>query len=385
MDIDFAKVLGILAFVVALLISVMIHEFGHFITARKFGMRVSEFFVGFGKRLWSIKRGETEYGVKAIPAGGYCRIEGMTPTDAMPDSQEERAFWRAASWKKLIVLGAGSFAHFAIGTILIFVVFAGTGYTTYHPGILKVEAGTPAAAVGLQAGDQVISINGQALDGWKSGIATIANSKGAPLTLVVERSGRRITVVASAVYLEDEKRYRLGIYPGDLREFQRDSIGTALSKSGDSVVMLTQASLKSLWQLPTKVPQLIRQTFMGEKRDPNGLVGVVGAARVSGDVVASDGTTTNERVTMFIFLIASLNIFVGIFNLLPILPLDGGHMAVAIADQIRAFFARIRRRPRPAPINVNVLTPITMVVVVILGLLTVLLVLADIINPVSLN
>ena len=127
MNIDFVNILGVIAFVVALLISVMIHEFGHFITARKFGMRVSEFFVGFGKRLWSITRGETEYGIKAIPAGGYCRIEGMTPTDAMPDAQEDRAFWRASSGKKLIVLGAGSFAHFLIGFILLFTVFAGTG------------------------------------------------------------------------------------------------------------------------------------------------------------------------------------------------------------------------------------------------------------------
>jgi membrane-associated protease RseP (regulator of RpoE activity) len=137
--------------------------------------------------------------------------------------------------------------------------------------------------------------------------------------------------------------------------------------------------------LPQKIPQLFRQTFMGEERDPNGLVGVVGAARVSGEVVANKRDTTNEKVTTFLLLVASLNIFVGIFNLLPILPLDGGHMAVAIADEIRALFARLRRRPRPAPINVNVLTPITGVVVVLLGILTLLLVIADIFNPVSLN
>jgi membrane-associated protease RseP (regulator of RpoE activity) len=124
---------------------------------------------------------------------------------------------------------------------------------------------------------------------------------------------------------------------------------------------------------------------MGEERDPNGLVGVVGAARVSGEVVANKGDTTNEKVTTFLLIVASLNIFVGIFNLLPVLPLDGGHMAVAIADEIRALFARLRKRPRPAPINVNVLTPVTGVVVVLLGILTLLLVIADIFNPVSLN
>ena len=109
------ELLGILAFVVALLFSVMVHEFGHYITARRYGMWVSEFFVGFGKRLWSVQRGETEFGVKAIPAGGYCKIEGMAPNDEMPEGQEDRAFYKASSGKKLVVLGAGSFLHFVLG------------------------------------------------------------------------------------------------------------------------------------------------------------------------------------------------------------------------------------------------------------------------------
>ena len=117
------KVLGVLAFVVALLISVMVHEFGHYITAKKFGMKISEFFLGFGKRIWSFTKGETEFGIKAIPAGGYCRIEGMTPLDTMPVGEESRAFFSASSGKKLIVLGAGSFAHFVIGFLLIFSIF----------------------------------------------------------------------------------------------------------------------------------------------------------------------------------------------------------------------------------------------------------------------
>ena len=124
---------------------------------------------------------------------------------------------------------------------------------------------------------------------------------------------------------------------------------------------------------------------MGEERDPNGLVGVVGAARVSGEAVGSENLTGNQRLQTFILIVASLNIFVGLFNLLPILPLDGGHMAVAIADEIRALFARIRKKPRPAAIDVNVLTPITMAVFVVLALLTAVLLVADIINPISLN
>jgi membrane-associated protease RseP (regulator of RpoE activity) len=144
-------------------------------------------------------------------------------------------------------------------------------------------------------------------------------------------------------------------------------------------------SLKSLALLPSKIPELWGQTFGGDERDINGLVGVVGVARVSGETLASGNQNWSQRIGTFLIIIASLNIFVGIFNLLPILPLDGGHMAVAIADEIRALIARLRGRGRPAPINVQVLTPITAVIVVILIALTLLLLVADIINPISLN
>jgi membrane-associated protease RseP (regulator of RpoE activity) len=144
-------------------------------------------------------------------------------------------------------------------------------------------------------------------------------------------------------------------------------------------------SAQSLVSLPSKIPALWGQTVRGEERDANGLVGVVGVARVSGEAVGNAQLTIPERLATFILIVASLNIFVGIFNLLPILPLDGGHMAVAIADEVRALFARLRRRPRPAAIDVTVLTPVTMVVFVILACLTLLLLVADVINPVTLN
>jgi membrane-associated protease RseP (regulator of RpoE activity) len=377
------EILGIIAFVLALLTSVMFHELGHFLTARKFGMRVSEFFVGFGRRVWSITRGETEYGIKAIPAGGYCRIEGMTPTDQMPAGEEGRAFIRASSLKKLIVLGAGSTAHFLLGFLLIFSIFFAVGYTTLTPNIAQVSENSVAQAAGFKAGDEILSINGNPVENWSVDAKQIAESKGAELRFEVLRAGEKITITATPSYNEEAKRYILGVVTALGTE--RDSFLESGSQSGRATWFLTKESVKSLIALPTKVPQLFRQTFMNEERDPNGLVGVVGAARVSGEAVGSDKLNGNERLTTFILLVASLNIFVGIFNLLPILPLDGGHMAVAIADEIRALFARLRKKPRPAPIDVNVLTPITGVVVILLGILTVLLVIADIINPVSLN
>ena len=377
------EILGIIAFVLALLISVMFHELGHFLTARKFGMWVSEFFVGFGRRIWSITRGETEYGIKAIPAGGYCRIEGMTPTDEMPQGELDRAFISAPSWKKLIVLGAGSTAHFILGFLLIFSIFFGVGYTTITPVIAEVKEDSVASSAGFLPGDEIISIDGDAVTQWSKDASKIGESKGAAMHFVVKRGSEDIPIDVSPAYNTEAKRYMLGVITALGTE--RDGFTKSLSESSKATWVLTKESAKSLVALPSKVPQLFRETFMHEKRDPNGLVGVVGAARVSGQAVGSDKLNNNERLATFILLVASLNIFVGLFNLLPILPLDGGHMAVAIADEVRALYARLRKKARPAPIDVNVLTPITGVVVVLLGILTVLLVVADIINPVSLN
>jgi membrane-associated protease RseP (regulator of RpoE activity) len=379
------ELLGILAFVVALLFSVMVHEFGHYITARKYGMWVSEFFVGFGKRIWSVQRGETEFGVKAIPAGGYCKIEGMSPNDEMPQGQEERAFYKASSGKKLIVLGAGSFLHFVLGFVLLFTLFAGIGTNQVLPVINEVVPNSAAQAAGIQAGDEVISINGKRVTEWYKDVEVIRESQGADLTLVLNRNGEEVAVTTAArlTDIDGTKRYVLGIV--NEVGLERSGVLVSIKNSATVTKGFLVESVKSLGKLPEKIPALWGATVRGEERDANGLVGVVGVARVSGEAVGSDKLTPMERLATFVLIVASLNIFVGVFNLLPILPLDGGHMAVAIADSIRAFFARLRGRPRPAPIDVTVLTPITMVVFVVLATLTLLLLVADVINPVTLN
>jgi membrane-associated protease RseP (regulator of RpoE activity) len=374
---------GIIAFAIALLLSVMVHEFGHYITAKRFDMKVTEFFLGFGKRLWSFTRGETEFGIKAIPAGGYCRIEGMTPRDEMPIGEESRAFFGATTTRKLIVLGAGSFAHFVIGFLLIFSIFFGVGVNTLLSDISQVAPNSAAAAAGFQPGDKITAVNGKKVTNWYEDSQVIRDSQGKELSFTVLRDGNEITISAAPTYVESDKRYVLGVVTKI--GTQREGFIPSISESGRAIAVLTRESVKALIALPSKVPQLIRQTFGGEERDPNGLVGVVGAARVSGDAVSSNKLNNTERLGTFLLLVASLNIFVGLFNLLPLLPLDGGHMAVAIADEIRAFFARLRGKPRPAGIDVNVLTPITMTVFVVLAVLTSILLIADIFNPVSLN
>jgi membrane-associated protease RseP (regulator of RpoE activity) len=379
------QILGVVAFVIALLFSVMVHEFGHYITARRYGMRVSEFFLGFGKRIWSFTKGETEFGIKAIPAGGYCKIEGMVPDDQMPAGQEDRAFYKASSGKKLVVLGAGSFLHFVLGYLLLFVLFAGVGTNQVLPVIGEVVSNSAAQAAGIKAGDEVTSINGVKVTTWYKDVEAIRNSQGRELTLGLIRNGQEITITATPrlTDVDGTERYVLGIV--NTVGLKRSSVTESTTNAFTVTKSFMTESVKSLISLPSKIPALWGQTVRGEERDANGLVGVVGVARVSGEAVGDGDLTASERWATFLLIIASLNIFVGIFNLLPILPLDGGHMAVAIADEIRALYARLRGRARPAAIDVTILTPITMVVFVILACLTLLLLVADVINPVTLN
>ena len=393
------KIVGILAFVIALLLSVMIHEFGHYITAKKYGMRVSEFFLGFGKRIWSFTKGETEFGIKAIPAGGYCRIEGMTATDEMPAGEESRAFFKANSGRKLVVLGAGSFLHFVLGFVILIGIFAGIGtsqptttITQISPCVPRLNTAcadsdprSPALLAGLKAGDVITSLNGVPLNNWVKDVEVIRTSAGKELIIEIERNGiaQTFSVIPATRVIEGKEYGFLGI----VNEYQlvRDTPFTSIKNAALVSWDFMSGSIKAIISLPSKIPALWGATVSGTERDPNGLVGIVGVAQVSGQAVSSEGLSASERIQTFLLIIASLNFFIGVFNLLPILPLDGGHMAVAIADEIRAVFAHLRGRTRPDGINVNKLAPVTMVVFIFLAALTVLLLAADILNPVNLN
>ena len=391
--------IGILAFVVALLTSVMIHEAGHFFTARRFGMKVTEFFLGFGKRLWSTQRGETEFGIKAIPAGGYCRIVGMSPREDLPEGDGDRAFFRASAPKRLIVLGAGSFLHFVLGFLLIFAIFFGVGTVALTSTVREVlpcinndqaactstSVPSPAKASGILAGDKFIAINGYEVHDWNKDINVVRNSPGKTNIFSVERNGERLEIpITSEAHVVNGKT--IGMI-GVINELgmMRQPLSQSIKYSGQLFNELFKGSITSLTQLPSKIPALVRQTFGGEVRDPAGLVGVIGVAEASAQTAGNSSLAWNERIATFLLIIASLNIFVGIFNLLPLLPLDGGHMAIAAIDGLRNTWARIRRRPIPRGIDVETLTPITLVVFVLLAGLSILLLAADIFNPVHFN
>ena len=394
------SLLGILAFVVALLVSVMIHEAGHYLTAKKFGMKVTEFFLGFGQKIWSTQRGETEFGIKAIPAGGYCRIVGMSSREVLSPADSPRAFIKATVTQRLIVLGAGSFLHFVIGFLLLITLFGAVGVTSVTNQIQKISdcvpqvasevcsatsTPSPAKTVGLLAGDKIVKIDGQSFELWSDAVAVIRASAGREINLVIDRSGDQVQVpVTPATRMVDGKPVGvLGVINeiGTIRFNPIAATARATSFTGE----ILQNSVTSLIALPTKIPDLFAQTFGTTERDPEGLVGVVGVARVSGETASTEKLTLNEKIATFVLIVASLNIFVGMFNLLPLLPLDGGHMAVAIADGIRNFIAKRRGLAKPAPIDVERLTPITMVVFVLMASLSILLLAADIFNPIRLN
>ena len=389
---------GVLAFIFALLFSVMVHEFGHYITAKRYGMRVTEFFLGFGKRLWSTQRGETEFGVKAIPAGGYCRISGMSPREVLPPEVQERAYFRAKTHQKLIVSGAGSFLHFVLGFLLLFLLFSGVGVAKPLSTISEVvpcvpisnqcvesDPISPAKSAGLLAGDRIVGIDGKLNLDWEEISPILRQSAGEEIELTIDRSGEQfsIRVKLASRTVEGEERGYLGIINeyGLVRENPITAINSSINATGDLIV----GSAKALVNLPAQIPSLFGQTFLGEERNSDGLVGIVGVARATGDTVSSRNLTTGEKLATFILIIASLNIFVGIFNLLPILPLDGGHMAIAVYEGIRRQVYRLRGRAEPGKVDVEKLTPITAVVLVFLIILTVLLLIADIFNPINLN
>lgn len=391
---------GVLLFVAALLFSVMVHEFGHYIFAKKFGMKVTEFFLGFGKRIWSTKRGETEFGVKAIPAGGYCRIEGMTTNDAMPEGEESRAFVIASTPRKLLVLGAGSFNHFVLGFLLILVMLAGIGTQSMSSTIAQIvpcvsstttcsanDPVSPAVIAGLKAGDQIIAINGQktTANNLSKDLAAIQNKSGKEFIFTVQRGSKTLDLKVTPTdrTIQGYTYSFVGFAAKDA--IYRQPIFSAIKDSGNVTWYMIKESVKSLVRLPAMVPELVKETFGNSPRDPNGPVGIVGVARASGEITSSAKLDTTNQIIIFLMMVASLNIFVGIFNLLPLLPLDGGHMAVAIADAIRYRYARIRGREKPAPIDINRLTPITVLVFTLLVGLTALLLIADIVNPVNLN
>jgi membrane-associated protease RseP (regulator of RpoE activity) len=396
--------LGVVAFVVALLTSVVLHEAGHFVTARRFGMKATQFFVGFGPTLWSRRRGETEYGIKAIPAGGFVKIVGMTPLEDVDPEDEPRAFYRQSAPKKAVVLAAGSVVHFCIAVLLVFGVTALLPSVDEEAPVVSAPAATvpvsatasgvsdetvPAPAAGvLQEGDRVLSVDGTPVQTWREVVELVRDSPGEPLAVEVERgsSTTTVTLTPAAVTRPDlddpSETVQVGaIGVGQDIVLDRLGPGEAVAESVDRLELMVTGTYRAVTEKLGTIT-----TLYSPERDREGLVGLVGAARVSGEVLDLEQVPFVLRIADFLLLIAGLNLFVGLFNLLPLLPLDGGHLAVLAYENARD---RVRRlfgyRGEFQRVDFTKLLPLTYVVVLAFAGLTLWIMGADIVNPIRLT
>ncbi|HLZ37243.1 MAG TPA: site-2 protease family protein [Mycobacteriales bacterium] len=398
--------LGVVAFVVVLLLSIMLHEAGHFLTAKRFGMKATQFFLGFGPTLWSFRRGETEYGVKAIPAGGFVKIEGMTPLDELAPGEEERAFYRQPAPQRAVVLAAGSVTHFLLAFVLLFAVLVGLGVptgreTTALASVSECVPATPtqacrpddppspAKAAGLRPGDRIVEFAGEPVTDWRDFTQRVRHAPPGPTSLVVERDGRRVTLRPSVVLAErpsladPSRTERVGVL-GIVPQSQTERVGpvAGLGRSAELMGRLFAATGQALVAIPAAVPKLWDQALHDSPRDASGLIGPVGAARISGQALET-GAPATQKVASFLLLMAGLNVFIGVFNLLPLLPLDGGHLAILAFEQARSRIARALGRRDPGRVDLTKLLPAAYFVVALFIGLSVLLLLSDIVNPVT--
>jgi membrane-associated protease RseP (regulator of RpoE activity) len=397
-----AFVLGVVIFVVALAISVMLHEFGHFITAKKFGMRVTQFFLGFGTTLWSMFRGETEYGVKALPLGGFVKITGMTSMEELDVADEPRSFRKQPGWQRIIVLGAGSFMHFVLALFLFFILAVAVGQQTStnvvsglascvpvsnaalnsnSPCAGAGHARTPAEMAGVKPNDTIVSIDGHSIANWNQ-LHTVLKSQPAHtrLPMVVKRDGRDVHLEVTLASIRGDTVPYLGVESAVA--FEPQNPFSAVAFAGSQFADTLTSSAQAIGKLPSALPDLF------SKNRANTAAGqvssVVGVGAVTGDVVEA-AIPWQAKVWLVLYLIASLNIFVGAFNLLPLLPLDGGHLAVVVYERIRAWFARILGRPDPGLVDIQKLVPVSLLVFAVLVGVSTLLIAADIFNPVHLQ
>ena len=394
------NLIGWVIFIVALLVSVMLHETGHFVLAKRFGMKVTRYFVGFGPTIWSTWRGETEYGIKALPFGGFVKIVGMHSLDDPDDPEDEpRAFRSHPAWQRILVLCAGSAMHFILALVLVFglaltvgiandnVTRVGTispcvpaSVTAYTNGSCTGSHVTsPAELAGLRVGDVVTAFDGRPVSTFTQLTDLIRPlPPGTPVTITVRRDGKLVNLHTNLANVKGRSGSYLGVGPAVL--FQVASPLRAIEYSGTTFGQVLVGSAQAVAALPAALPKL----FAKDRSSTAGgqVSSVVGAAEATGAEVASSAGW-QYKVSFVLLLIASLNIFVGAFNMLPLLPLDGGHIAVIVYERIRAWLARLRGRPDPGLANMAKLLPVSFSLFVVLIFFSLALVAADIFNPVN--
>ena len=422
------EIVGILFLVLVIMLSIGLHEIGHLAPAKKFGVKVTQYMIGFGPTIWSKQKGDTEYGVKAIPLGGYIRMIGMVPpakdgeiakgpfadlvNSARQQSLEEigpedenKVFYKLSVPKKLTVMFGGPFMNLVLAFVFFAISFAGIGFpaatnevkqvVTCLPSEVDVlgnclpgTTASPALSAGIKDGDKIISFNGKEITDWEALAIGIRESKEGNVEVTVLREGKELNLTAEIVLatrpssanseVENEPTPYLGIAPQIVME--RQSITSVF----DVLVNITVATGQVLWNLPERVGQLFGASFLDEKRDPEGLVGIIGVTRVGGEIAAAE-IPGMWRFATLLNLAGGLNMALFLFNLLPLLPLDGGHVAGAIYEGLRRSFAKLRRKPDPGPADTSKMLPFAYYVAILLIGLSMLLLYVDVVNPIRLG
>ncbi len=449
---------GVLVFVIGLAVSIALHELGHLTAAKAFGVRVTQYMIGFGPTLFSFRRGETEYGVKALPLGGYIAMIGMFPprrpgeaprdastgfynsvivtdggvgasaaqrargrrgmlaamaddarqasAETIPRGEERRAFYLLHPLKRIVVMLAGPFMNLVIAFVLIILMLCGIGAlgTTVQSvsECLKPasqasapcttsDPRSPAAAAGFKAGDRVVEYDGAAVSNWDQLSARIQHSAGKTVPVVVERDGRRVTLQVTPRQTKSrvvdpqtgktvtEDVGMIGISAAN--RLQPQPIGTALAAGGQQFGQVVGVFVN----LPQRMVGIWNAAFGPGERSASSPVGIIGVGRIAGQIADSSSYAFVSKIQLMLSLLASLNLALFVFNMVPLLPLDGGHIAGAIWEWIkRAWFRLTHRGTSPKPVDMARLMPLTYAVIVVLGAMSLLLAYADIVKPVSL-
>jgi membrane-associated protease RseP (regulator of RpoE activity) len=362
---------GILIFVGAVFFAIALHEFGHFATAKAFGMKVERFFIGFGPPLWSVRKGETEYGIATLPFGGYVRIAGMNPYEEIHPEDRNRVFKSKPGWQQFIVLVAGSFSHFLVAFLLAAALLGFVGLPRPTTSIESVQAAladgtrTPAAKAGFRPGDTVVRVDGTIVTEWNQARDLIRAAPGRVLHFVVLRSGREVQLDAQLASTNPEKE-KVGFLGVSTRTVTKTYGAGSFAESAKILGGTSWDSLKALGSLvsPRTVGRLFSQLTGSAKRTLEDPASIVGVTRAAGDFAG------RGRFADLFFLIVGFNIFVGVANMIPLPPLDGGHVAVLGYETVR------RRR-----VDMRKLMPVSVAVVAVLVTLFVLSLYLDIVKP----
>jgi membrane-associated protease RseP (regulator of RpoE activity) len=427
---------GVLLFTVGVAVSIGLHEVGHLVPGKLYNVKITQYFVGFGRTIWSRRRGETEYGLKAIPLGGYVKLVGMLPPAVDQDPEKvrsthtgmfaqlvsdarsaeyehvspedhDRLFYKLPWWKRIVIMGSGVSINLVIAFGLFAVVFMGYGTTEatttvstvsecvkvvridHEPGPCTAKDPiTPALKAGIRQGDRIVSFNGTAITSYRQLQRLIRANADSDAQLVVARDGATRTVHTSTVVnglpsLDDFDKTVdagfLGITPAKVRD--RQDLGYVVRFMADG----TWETLKSIGAMPQKVFHVSRAALGLEERDSDSPMSVVGAGRVAGEFASDDENSPANRFFSVLLLLAGLNLFLGLVNLVPLPPFDGAGIATTLYEASRRGIARLLGRPDPGAVDAAKLLPVTYVVATLLLVMTVILVYADIVAPVSVS